>query len=258
MNSAISYFDHDSEYCLEIGAMTSCGPRREENQDAIVVGGWVCQRPEAMSSRSVNIGAPFSVAVVDGMGGYEGGAEAACLAATALSKYDLDCNTPQEIDDFCNRLSDRIMQAGYAWGTPEMGTVFAMLTIAGDMFAVANVGDSRVYRYSATDDVMGLLTIDDRLAGGAGGVTQSLGGRAAHIDAHSFFDQIDRGSSFLLCTDGVWGTLGDDALQEIMGNGLTAESVVLEIKDRCYEKDALDNCSAVVVKFASLERPVIP
>ena len=57
----------------------------------------------------------ISAAVIDGMGGYLGGSEAASMVATELAKAALD-QTPERWDEWFSSLSIRIAVAGEAWG----------------------------------------------------------------------------------------------------------------------------------------------
>ena len=242
------------KYYVDAAAMTMCGPVRDENQDAIVLYNIISQQSDSFFSVKRNCPVPFSVAVIDGMGGYEGGADAALLTAMGLSRTNLSPDKPDEIDAYCNRLSERVLQAGHVWGTPNMGSAFAMLTVDNAMLTVANIGDCRVYRYNADEDVLGLLSIDDRLVNGSGGITQSLGGAIAKLDAHSFSEPLSNKNLFLLCSDGVWGTLGDDVLQAILRDNKTAVDMVGDIRNRCNVQKASDNCSAIVVNLTERNR----
>lgn len=57
-------------FSVEAAGMTTCGPTRAENQDAIVLNGQVAQKSDTFLSEKVNLGDSFSAVVVDGMGGY--------------------------------------------------------------------------------------------------------------------------------------------------------------------------------------------
>ena len=129
-----------------ICGQTEVGPVRPGNQDAIVVASavaavtgtrltWTGRVPEAGAV----------VAVVDGMGGYAGGADAAALAATAFAEAD-PRRAPEDWDAWFEALSGRITRAGRAWDTPEMGATAAVLAIRPAGLVMANVGDCRIYR----------------------------------------------------------------------------------------------------------------
>ncbi len=234
---------------IESAAMTSCGPSRTENQDAIVLDGLITQCSNRTLSKKLISMIPFSVSVVDGMGGYDGGADAACLVAIAISKFSLSNKDSVEINEYFNSLSGKVLRAGHAWGTPEMGAAFAMLTLDGDMLTIANIGDCRIYKYLEDEDIFCQISEDDRSRSG-NGITQSIGCVMANLDAHFFSQQIQANTQLLLCCDGVWGTLGDDELQNILRKNLTAVDAINEMRKCCYERNASDNCSAILVKLS--------
>ena len=238
---------HQRVFSVEVAAATMCGPVRKENQDAIVFNGWMAQKSESFLSVRYQSTPLFSAAVVDGMGGYEGGSDAACLAAAALSKYDLRPNSPSSADEFCTELSKRILLAGHSWNQPHMGAAFAMITIEGDCFTVANVGDCRVYQFES--GLLGCLTEDDCLMSGASGLTQSLGVFEARLDSHALTDRWGCEKLFLLCSDGVWKTVGDEQLQAACdADSSNPSSIVNRIMGACERMGAQDNCSTIVVK----------
>ena len=135
------------------------------------------------------------VAVVDGMGGYAGGADAAALAATALAEADPG-RAPEDWDAWFEALSGRITRVGRAWDTPEMGATAAVLAIRPAGLVMANVGDCRIYRVAGGR--LGRMSIDDR--------TQDPGSSAAPTSSRwllpSFF--WGRSSSFCRARAGDW------------------------------------------------------
>lgn len=238
---------------VEAAAMTVCGPVREQNQDAIMVDGLIAQKSESVVQVSRNVDGAFTTAMVDGMGGYAGGGDAALMAACTLSRYDLDPHDLRGADTFCDRLSRTIAQAGAAWGTPEMGAAFAMLTLRDGMAATANVGDCRVYRYRRSEEVLGQLSEDDRLRGGHG-ITQSLGAFSRSLNAHGYVEPVEDGDLFVLCCDGVWETLGDERLEQFCAQtDVRPGNIVDGAIDACIRLGSRDNCSIIALKVRVAE-----
>lgn len=245
--------EYINKYRVEAAAMTICGPNRQENQDALVFNGRITQKPILMSQIINGFNIPITYSVVDGMGGYTGGSDAACIAATTLAKYNLDYKNIHDADDTCTNLSNKILKAGQAWGTPEMGAVFAMLTLNENMFAIANIGDSRIYRYDAQDDFLTQLSEDDCSTSGSGALTQSLGYIDCKLDAHGFYDNLRDNDRFLICSDGVWGTLDEEEIRSIIANNYKSTDTIKDLTRLCIDKNTSDNCSAIYVKVDSLE-----
>ncbi|MDO5426671.1 MAG: hypothetical protein Q4F54_02725 [Coriobacteriia bacterium] len=99
---------------IKVAGMTICGPNRSENQDAIVINGKCTQRSFLLYDTVNDANIPVSYAVIDGMGGYDGGSDAACIASSSISKYNLS-NEYEDADKlYFEDLSNKILKAGIA------------------------------------------------------------------------------------------------------------------------------------------------
>lgn len=224
---------------------TDVGPTRAENQDAIMVAGAVgTVSGTRLSWAGVVPATGLTIAVIDGMGGYAGGADASALVATALA--GLDDLPAVDLDPWLGRISQKVADAGRAWGAPGMGATAALVTVDTRGFTTANVGDCRVYRVAGRH--LGQLSIDDRtddLTSSA--VTQALGG-PARIDAHAWRREFGGGSERLvLCSDGVWSTLAPTALRDLCLAEHSPDRTLDAVMASLYDHAATDNCSIVVV-----------
>jgi serine/threonine protein phosphatase PrpC len=251
MNKESSFISPVVRHTVRVDAygMTEIGPVRSQNQDAIMVAGLVGINSGARLSWMGEVPEDgISVAVIDGMGGYAGGAEAAAIVATALaaahpSGDEIAMNT------WFEALSERVAQAGRAWGMPQMGATVALLHVASDGIVMANVGDCRIYR--VTGGYLGQMSVDDRTDDPeSSAVTQALGG-TARIDAHVLLQrqagEEETRERYLLCSDGVWGTLNLDALRDICVTQAVPGQAVETISASIYAQGATDNCSVIIV-----------
>lgn len=186
-----------------------------------------------------------SAAVIDGMGGYEGGSDAAAIVATELAKAALDQNS-EHWDDWFSSLSVKIAAAGEAWGTPDMGATAALIGFTPTCLVVVNVGDCRVYR--AVGGHLGQLTIDDRTDDPeSSSVTQALGG-PRRLDAHAWQQTYAGGKErFVLCSDGVWSTLDANMLRDYCTADAAPGHIVDAIAEAVYEQQSRDNASIIVI-----------
>lgn len=239
----------------EICGSTEVGPTRADNQDAIMIASAVGTASGTRLSWAGVIGAAgVPVAVIDGMGGYAGGAEAAALTATGLAGVTLDLD-PEGWDAAFADLSRRIALAGQAWGTPRMGATAALLAITPGALVMVNVGDCRIYRVAGGH--LGQISVDDRTDDpDSSAVTQALGGYA-QIDAHTWRQEYRGGPErYILCSDGVWGTLDPAVLRDICTADRSPAQIVDAVTASIYAQQATDNCSIVVVDLTAT--PVDP
>lgn len=191
---------------VRYAAQTHVGMVRAACEDALTIGQWagISHGATMSGERTIAADEVLGFAVIDGMGGHSGGADAAALVATALPA--LQHTAVSEIGNELESLSDRIAAAGRAWGTPDMGATFAMIRISATGVTVFNLGDCRVIR--VLDGVLGELTVEDRtpnpVIAGQSLVTQSLGGVARALDPHLLEIAHPTGTSrYLLSSDGL-------------------------------------------------------
>lgn len=230
----------------DICARTEIGPTRSENQDAVMVAtaiGIASGTRLSWSGSVPDLG--LSAAVIDGMGGYAGGSDAAAMVATELAKAALDQNS-EHWDEWFSSLSVKLAAAGEAWGTPDMGATAALIGFTPTGLVVVNVGDCRVYR--AVGGHLGQLTIDDRNNDpDSSSVTQALGGRRL-LDAHAWQQAYMGGKErFVLCSDGVWSTLDANMLRDYCTADAAPGHIVDAIAEAVYEQQSRDNASIIVI-----------
>ena len=231
-----------------ICGQTEVGPTRVQNQDAIMVAGAVSATTGTRLSWSGAVTQDGVVAgVVDGMGGHAGGSDAAGLAALALAGADAH---PRDWDTWFEALSARILAAGRAWGTPDMGAAAALIVLTGDELQMANVGDCRIYRVAGGH--LGQISVDDRTGDPNSSVlTQALGG-SRKMDAHGWRQPYKGGQErYVLCSDGVWETLDQAVLRDLCTAARPPDQIVDAITASIYSQNASDNCSVIIVDLVA-------
>jgi len=78
-------------------------------------------------------------------------------------------------------------------------------------------------------------------------ISRALGAEASvEVDMKTI--EVDEGTSFLLCSDGITRHISDNELRDLLSSGQPLEAVCEEMKRRCYERGAEDNLTAVVVQ----------
>ncbi|HSP64129.1 MAG TPA: hypothetical protein VLQ90_14165, partial [Pyrinomonadaceae bacterium] len=81
-------------------------------------------------------------------------------------------------------------------------------------------------------------------------ISRALGAEAA-VEVDMKTTEVEEGSTFLLCTDGITRHVPDNELRELLMSGKTAEAICGEMKQRCFQRGAEDNLTAVIVQIGT-------
>ena len=229
----------------------ACQGTRPRQEDVLLTNGTLTARPDYTLADTAPCPAAF--AVLDGIGGGYGGAEVAHSAAEALDRaaapylhMELADYTQPLAAIFANaeRETKRFMAEN---GYTRSGASAALVIAASRAVYTANLGDSRVYRY--THGALTQLTRDHRFAlGGRHELYQYLGASDEDTEISPTIGKIDRvaGERLLLCTDGVSGKLSDEELAAMLtahpDAGDAAGAIIAAVKSV-----ATDNATVLVV-----------
>jgi serine/threonine protein phosphatase PrpC len=255
---------------IEAYARTDVGLVREHNEDAFVVGDLDAGQRWIGDGTCATTGARGALlAVCDGMGGTEGGEVAAALAATTLwSELRLSQATadPEVFARLLRRAvraaNRRVFDEGHTQGLPGMGTTLSAAGVSGGKLIVAQIGDSRAYVLRAgvmtqvTRDqsllsalvAAGRYTADEAAAQGSSAILQALGVGPDVEPSLSIID-LRRGDRVLLCSDGLYGQLGESSIAVLLGDerGVAAAAEALVAAAR--GAGGADNITAVVAEL---------
>ena len=219
------------------------------------------------------------LAVADGMGGHERGAEASQTAIKVFQerlnretiKEELKdvtamIDVPPEIESLytiiaraveesANVLYDRNLELKLK---RYMGTTIVGLVLVEDNHVLwFHIGDSRLYRWR--DSTLKSLTTDHSLyaewmsAGRIGEepgkniITRVIGvnpGVAADIE----WDKRQKDDIYILCTDGLTGMVTDEEMEEILHAGNNVKDIANLLVDTALAAGGKDNVSVVVCK----------
>lgn len=232
---------HASPLTLTAAAAADVGRVRALNEDAVLA-----------HVRPSDAGPALALLVVaDGMGGHQAGEIAGRLAVNAIhaslrwflqrpGRDDTRPLTPPgATPEPARHLGDRLRLAvaaanetilAYALDNPveagNLGSTVTCALIHGRHVAIANVGDCRAYLHrdgrlrqlTADHSYVGRLVRAGHLAPDAifdhprrNLVTRTLGHRSA-LEVDIFTEQLQPGDRLLLCSDGLWEMVRDDAL----------------------------------------------
>ena len=241
---------------LHYGSATDVGRVRDVNEDALLAD------------------APVFV-VADGMGGHEGGDVASAFVVEefrALAGQDYDAATGAEtVAATLRACQQRIADYGAQQVGRERGRKWYAGTTAvvallvhddeGPRWLLANLGDSRVYRYgrdgleqvSTAHRVVqelvdaGRITPEDAAIHPERHViTRALGG-PDHKEADYFAVPLDSAARLLLCTDGVTGMIDDAEIETILRETEDPGEAADRMVAAAVAAGGEDNATAVVV-----------
>jgi protein phosphatase len=199
---------------ISVTAFTDTGLSRARNEDAVLVGGWMCQTSRgSVASMIFPDAAPFVCAVADGMGGHSGGDLASRVALGVLADAAASITSADDVVAALHAANERVFQIGHNPDLRGLGTTIAGICVLAEDVIIFNVGDSRIYTIS--DGYLQQVSIDDALTDERGRptnvITQSLGQRtrvAPHVTTMP-----RNGTTYLICSDGVSGTMSPAELR---------------------------------------------
>lgn len=251
------------------GCAQSMGMQRNSNEDALLV----ISSTIAWGQTAMPLGL-FIVA--DGMGGQRYGEVASSLAVRTLASFLLrrlfvhvigprGAAPEQSIREL---LEEGMMDAQrqVQREAPGGGTTLTAILILGDQMTLAHVGDSRAYLVSDEGEVA-ILSSDHSLVNRLVELGQISSEEAAtHPQRHVLYRALGQGDPFeadirayptphsgklLLCSDGLWGVLGDQEIARILNTSSDPQTASQELVRAANLAGGPDNVSAVVVKFSA-------
>ena len=247
---------------IEAAILTDVGRQRANNEDSYLY--W-----EPDSDADFRLKGRLAI-VADGMGGYEGGQEASRLAVeTVRSVYDnAFSGTSQDTLSRAMETAHQNIQR-FAQEHPQfygMGTTCTALAIVDGQISFAHVGDSRLYliRHDSITRLTrdhsyvgrlvetGLVRSEDAESHPQRHIlTAALGsGRdvTPHIPEHPV--PLEEGDSLLLCTDGLWGVVGDPDLARIVQTNPPAEACK-KLVAMALDRGGPDNVTVLVLRISA-------
>jgi protein phosphatase len=249
-------------YTIEHGVYSHIG-RRQNNQDAV----FVTSEPEILNGKE------RLFAVADGMGGHPGGGLASRMACDGLKQYhekiiEKGKRKPQDISRHLVETIMRIDRGIRLKGLrdvklEDMGTTLSCLVITSTNSIIAHVGDSRIYRLRKNH--LTCLTVDhtfvqDMIFEGAVNpgkahrhplrhmLTRAVGTGEPLVLVDSRIDLLTKEDCFLLCSDGLYNTLSDTCILDLLARQSTASETAAKLVMHALQNGARDNITAIVIK----------
>lgn len=262
---------------IEVFAKTDVGRTREHNEDCFLVADLSSQRASLQPEvRRHTVGAKGTLMVVaDGMGGAAAGEVASAMATKTIYEHlvaqwihDRE-STPQR---FAFRLKEAVELAndrihGYAKEHPNlrgMGTTTTAVGVLDDQLYLSQVGDSRAYLVRGAEGIQ--LTKDQSLMQrlvDAGEMTEEEAERSERkniilqalgpderVRVDLTTQQLRRGDTLVLCSDGLSGQVSRDEITDIVSRERDLVVTCSDLIDRANERGGPDNITVVVARFS--------
>jgi protein phosphatase len=203
--------------------------------------------------------------VADGMGGAQAGECASKLAADTVSEVVRSGGppTPDLLVKAFAEANARVLRA--ASDDPlldGMGTTLVALLECGPTVAIANVGDSRCYRFDSGE--LALLTVDQTWVQEVGRrlgfdenqlrghpmrhvLTMAIGAQS-RLKIHTRVLPRRAGVEFLLSSDGLHGVVEEETIAEILARERTLAAQCHYLIEAARKAGGPDNITAVVLR----------
>ena len=205
--------------------------------------------------------------VADGMGGHDAGEIASEIAVKAV------CNKVREANSGNTdplALVERAVQHANAEVKREasrkgsnMGTTLSVALVSKGTAFVASVGDSRVYWIEngsltqVTEDhsvvaklvAAGQLTKEAARNHPRSNLLYRTIGSDETVTVNTHRVPLTRGGTLLLCTDGLWGEVGDEEIRSICAGEKHTDLICARLVQRANANGGKDNITAIVAKF---------
>src|SRR6478672_5730447 len=210
--------------------------------------------------------------VADGVGGADAGEVASQKAIDVLNDaFRTKITDGEDVEDLMELAIQRANSSIHQMASENprfsmMATTVVALHLDGHRATIGHVGDSRLYRLSPDGNLhretedhsiveeevrAGRMTPEQAANHPSKNVISRALGAEPSVEADMKTIEVDEGSAFLLCTDGITRHIPDYELRDLMTSEGTPPQLCEEMKRRCYQRGAEDNLTAVIVQVGT-------
>lgn len=255
-----------SDRSFRVGTATDIGQVRNHNEDVLLTFSSNLHGDEAHDALGLFI-------LADGMGGHQAGEVASSLAARTVAREVLEriyipylvsggpeaLQTPlaEALTEAVNEASKMVYNA-----VPGGGTTLTCALLLNDRAILAHVGDSRAYLYhdktlrqvtkdhSYVDKLveLGQLTAEEAAAHPQKNVLYRAVGQEGALEIDTHLETIPPGGRLLLCSDGLWSMIGDEAIGRILATADTPQAACDQLIAAANAAGGRDNITAIAIE----------
>ena len=210
-------------------------------------------------------------AVADGVGGAEAGEVASQTAIEVLDEAFRHHAAGADVEDLMELAIQRANASIHQMSQDNakfsmMATTIVAIQIEGNVASIGHVGDSRLYRLTPEGQIVretedhsvveeevraGRMTAEQAANHPSKNVISRAIGAETAVEVDMKVMEVEDGTEFLLCTDGITRHIPDHELRQLLLVHDDLATLCAELKDRCFERGAEDNLTAVVVRVGS-------
>ena len=207
-------------------------------------------------------------AVADGVGGAEAGEVASQTAIEVLDEAFRHQTDGADIEDLMELAIQRANASIHQMAQEHakfsmMATTIVALHLKGNVATFGHVGDSRLYRltpdgalHRETEDHSiveeevraGRMTPEQAANHPSKNVISRALGAEQGVEVDMKTMEVEDGTEFLLCTDGITRHVSDNELRQLMVVSNNLDDLCSELKRRCYDRGAEDNLTVVAIR----------
>ena len=207
-------------------------------------------------------------AVADGVGGAEAGEVASQTAIEVLDEAFRHQTDGADIEDLMELAIQRANASIHQMAQEHakfsmMATTIVALHLKGNVATFGHVGDSRLYRltpdgqlHRETEDHSiveeevraGRMTPEQAANHPSKNVISRALGAEPGVEVDMKTMEVEDGTEFLLCTDGITRHITDNELRQLMVVSDSLDELCGELKRRCFERGAEDNLTVVAIR----------
>ena len=250
----------------KVCAKTDIGFKRKRNEDRYLI---LDDETEFISIK--HYGRLYALA--DGMGGHAGGEIASKMACQGMADYYSEIKNDQDDSDYFRvklqhlkstlyAVHNKIIEYGQVTKEYEdMGTTLSVMVLLKNKALIAHVGDSRIYRLRG--NCFEQLTEDHTFAQiflQKGYITPKVASEhpIRHImtqalgkgieDIFLKMEKVNRGDTFLLCSDGLHDMLSDLEIKNVLSKSYALKDKCNRLIAKALEMGGKDNVTVIVVQ----------
>jgi protein phosphatase len=266
----------DHRVVARVFALTDVGRTREHNEDAFLVADLGTGTPLDFTDGYHEITAdPHGLLflVADGMGGAASGELASNMAGSLVLealRRTLERASPSP-ETFAEALRDATVLANarihqHAREHPEhrgMGTTATIAGLLGDRLFMVQVGDSRAYMVRDGDVQQltkdqsliqqlveaGELTAEEAEVSERRNIILQALGPEAHVMVDLTHQQVRRGDTLILCSDGLSGLVRAPEIARTANEAQDVRTICTRLVDRANQLGGPDNITVIAARF---------